>query len=314
MIEANKNLHRPILVSGAHRTGTTWVGKMLTAGGQTAYISEPFNVWHRRGVFRSPISQWYTYVCQKNEADYLASMRETVHYNYHTDLEIQDLRSIKDFLRMARDLGIFWRGKFLRLRPLLKDPFSVFSLPWFIEQLQCQVVITVRHPAAFVSSLKRLDWNFDFRDLLQQPLLMHDWLGSYQQDMENLLKTPDDVIGQGSLLWRMVYQVVDACQKRYPDIHIVRHEDFSLESLERFRSLYATLGLEFNASAQKAVLNSSNAENPGEVSREHVHSTKLDSQSNLQNWKRRLSADEISRIRQLTHEIATRYYPQDEWE
>ncbi len=31
----------PILVTGTHRSGTTWVGKMLAAGPSTAYISEP---------------------------------------------------------------------------------------------------------------------------------------------------------------------------------------------------------------------------------------------------------------------------------
>ena len=39
----------PILVTGAHRTGTTWVGKMLSANSQTAYMSEPLNVLHRPG-------------------------------------------------------------------------------------------------------------------------------------------------------------------------------------------------------------------------------------------------------------------------
>ena len=29
-----------------------------------------------------------------------------------------------------------------------------------------QVVVSVRHPAAFASSLKRLNWNYDFRNLL----------------------------------------------------------------------------------------------------------------------------------------------------
>jgi hypothetical protein len=48
------NAQSPILVTGAHRTGTTWVGKMLAASPQVAYISEPLNVWHRPGVLRAP--------------------------------------------------------------------------------------------------------------------------------------------------------------------------------------------------------------------------------------------------------------------
>ena len=46
---------RPILVTGAHRSGTTWVGKMLSTEDGVAYISEPLNVLHRPGVFRAAV-------------------------------------------------------------------------------------------------------------------------------------------------------------------------------------------------------------------------------------------------------------------
>ena len=39
---------RPILVTGAHRSGTTWVGKMLALAPGVAYVHEPFNPLHRR--------------------------------------------------------------------------------------------------------------------------------------------------------------------------------------------------------------------------------------------------------------------------
>ena len=51
---------RPILVTGAHRSGTTWVGKMLAASREVAYISEPLNKWHRPGVMAIPVEYWYT--------------------------------------------------------------------------------------------------------------------------------------------------------------------------------------------------------------------------------------------------------------
>ena len=51
----------PILVTGAHRSGTTWVGKILAADPrQAGYISEPLNVLHRPGVMRTPVHRWYT--------------------------------------------------------------------------------------------------------------------------------------------------------------------------------------------------------------------------------------------------------------
>jgi hypothetical protein len=33
----------PILVTGMPRTATSWVGKMLEAGGALVYVSEPLN-------------------------------------------------------------------------------------------------------------------------------------------------------------------------------------------------------------------------------------------------------------------------------
>jgi len=301
----------PVLVTGAHRTGTTWVGKMCSANSQTAYISEPLNVLHRPGVLRACIKYWYTYVSEENENAYLPAFHELLGFRYHLFNEVKSLRSTKDFFRMGRDFGIFLRGWLMHQRPLLKDPFAVLSLPWFIEKLNCQVVVTVRHPAGFASSLKRLNWSFDFNDLLNQPLLMQDYLEPYRNDMQTM--KADDVIGQASLLWTMIYRVVHSVCERIPSIQVVRHEDLSLDPISGYRSLYRALGLEFTPRVERTILNSSSSENPTEVSKQKVHAVKLDSRANLDNWKRRLTSDEIARIRRVTEEVAHLYYPEVDW-
>ncbi len=317
----------PILVTGAHRTGTTWVGKMLSTNPHTAYISEPLNVWHRPGILRADVKQWYVYITERNEEVYLPAFNELLRYRYHFFDEIKSLHSSKDFFRMGRDLEIFLHGWMFRQRPLLKDPFAVFSLPWFIERLHCQVVVTVRHPAGFISSLKRLNWPFDFSDLLNQPLLMQDHLEPYRKEMQTM--KPDDLIGQASLLWTMIYRVVHStlrqdfdklspaaqgdAQQRIPSIQIVRHEDLYLDPVSGYRALYRSLGLDFTPRVEQAIRNSSSSENPTEVSQKKVHAVKLDSRANLDNWKRRLTSDEIARIRSLTEEVAQLYYPEVNW-
>jgi len=305
------NAQASILVTGAHRTGTTWVGKMLAASPQVAYISEPLNVWRRPGVLRAPVSKWYTLICEENEAQYLPAFREMLGFRYGLWREIRSLRSRKDFLRMGRDFSIFLRGRFLRQRPLIKDPFAVFSAPWFAERLGCRVVITVRHPAAFASSLKRLNWPFDFRDLLEQPVLMQRWLGVDRAEME-LIGT-DDVVGQAALLWRMVYRIVARTMKLHPLFIVVRHEDLSLDPVSGYRDLYAALDLDFTPKVEQTILNASSAENPVELSKKKVHAVKLDSRANLDNWKKRLSADEIIRIRKMTGKTAKLFYSDEEW-
>ena len=181
-----KDNRNPILVTGAHRSGTTWVGRMLAADADTAYISEPLNVLHRPGVLHAPVKHWYTYITQENEAEYLPAFEELFDFEYHTWSEILSIRSLKDFLRMGRDFNIFFNGSLHGQRALLKDPFAVFSAPWFAQRLNCKVVVTVRHPAGFASSLKRLNWPFDFRNLLDQPILMRDHLEVDRAEMESI--------------------------------------------------------------------------------------------------------------------------------
>lgn len=302
---------QPLLVTGAHRTGTTWVGKMLAAGGY-AYISEPLNVLHRPGVMSASVPHWYTYVTRENESAYLPAFQRTLSLRYGLLAEIKSLKSRRDFMRMGRDLGIFLRGRVLRRPALLKDPFAVFSLPWFIERLGCRVVVTVRHPAGFASSLKRLHWPFDFQDLLDQPLLMSDHLEPFRADMERM--PTDDVIGQSALLWRMVYRVVHATRERFPSVIVVRHEDLSRDPQTGYARAYESLGLAYTAKVQETIRTSSSSENPAELSSRKVHSVKLDSRANLDNWKKRLSADEIARIRDLTEDVANLFYADVKWD
>jgi hypothetical protein len=301
----------PILVTGTHRSGTTWVGKMLAADALTAYISEPLNVLHRPGVFRVKVTHWYQYVCEDNGNEYLPAFQELLEFDYHLLDEIRSLRSRRDFLRMGRDFLIFYNGLMRGQRALFKDPFAVFSTPWFAKHLNCKVVITVRHPAAFVSSLKRLNWPFDFQDLLDQPLLMRDHLELYRDEMQAIKS--DDVIGQAALLWKMIYHSVHATRALNPDFIIVRHEDLSRDPVAGYRDLYQLLDLEFTPRVEKIILNSSSSENPAELSRKKVHGFKLDSRANIDIWKKRLPVEEIDRIRKMTEEVSALYYSDAEW-
>lgn len=214
-------------------------------------------------------------------------------------------------MRMGRDLSVFAKGKLLGQRALLKDPFAVFSTPWFAQQLNCKVVITIRHPGGFASSLKRLSWPFDFRDLLDQPMLMRDHLEADRADMQSM--PADDIIGQSALLWRMIYRSVHSTLKLFPDFKVVRHEDLSLDPVAGYKSLYESLDLPFDEKVRDTILNSSSSENPTELSRKDIHSVKLDSRANMNNWKKRLAPEEITRIRKLTEDVSHLFYADDEW-
>ncbi|MEX1071329.1 MAG: hypothetical protein WEC37_01765, partial [Anaerolineales bacterium] len=233
--------------------------------------------------------------------------------NYHVWKEIKSLRSPRDFLRMLRDLSIFTFGRLGHRRVLLKDPFAIFSTPWFAERLNCEVVIVLRHPAAFVSSLKRLDWPFDFQHILDQPLLMRDLLEPFRSEMVDAIHHQQDVVGQGSLLWRLICYVTHKTQQAHPNFHVVLHEEISLQPIQGFERLYTELELPFTSKVQKGIMKATSAKNPQEVSLDSIYSTNLDSAANLENWRQRLSQEEIARIHELTKDVASLYYRDEDW-
>jgi hypothetical protein len=284
---------------------------MLAADSSTAYISEPLNVLHRPGVLRAKVKHWYQYVCEENEAEFLPAFRDLLNFDYHVWDEIRSIRSRRDFLRMGRDFAIFYNGLMRGQRVLMKDPFAVFSMDWFAKRLNCKVVVAVRHPAAFVSSLKRLNWPFDLQDLLAQPLLMRDHLEPFRGQIESA--KAGDNIEQWALLWTLIYSSVHATLERNPDFIAVRHEDLSLDPVNRYRDLYRSLGLDFTPLVENVILKSSSSDNPAEPSRKDIYAANLDSRANMTNWKKRLTEDETRRIREITQDVSSLYYSDAEW-
>ena len=61
------------------------------------------------------------------------------------------------------------------------------------------------------------------------------------------------------------------------------------------------------------ILNASSSENPTELTKKKAHTVKLDSRANLDNWKKRLSEAEITRVRNMTGKTAKLFYSDEEW-
>jgi Sulfotransferase family len=297
----------PVLVTGMHRSGTSWVGSMLCAGGDLINIGEPLNVLNRQTIFRKQVALWYAYITEENETDFLPYYRDALAFKLHplADLARMRLGSPRDPVRIARRWGDFFLGRAQGRRLLIKDPFAVFSIDWFVRRLGCQVVVVVRHPVAVVSSLKRLGFVFDFENLLRQPSLMNERLHRFRPAIEASLGLGDDVIGQGSLLWRIIYDTLEPA-----DARIVRHEDLSLEPLAGCAKLYAELGLGFTPEARAAIEASTSEANPAEVPVRDPFKVRLDSKTNLSNWERRLNEAEIERILEITAPVVAQYYPE----
>jgi Sulfotransferase family len=305
----------PILVTGMHRSGTTWVGRMLCAGGEATYVSEPLNPL-RPGTRLLPVRHRYTYVHPGNEAEFLPAYRDLVRLRAAPRAELAQARTPLDVVRTCYRTGQLLVGRLMHRRPLLKDPYAVFSAEWFADRLACRVVVVVRHPAAVVSSLKRLGWRAPLASLEAQAELVRDWLDPFREELRAAREHADrrrDLVWSNAVLWRMVYSSVAVYARRRRDVLVVKHEDLSRDPLGTYGRLYRELGLDVNDRARAKIWSSSRAGNPGELDVGRPHSVRLDSRANLANWRRRLSPAEVRTIRELTGSVASRWYGEADW-
>jgi Sulfotransferase family len=302
---------RPILVTGAHRSGTTWVGTMLALAPRVGLIHEPFSPRTDPGIAPVRFDRFFRYVCAENENGYVEGFERILHFRYAYRAQLRALRRPADVARSARDVAQFTRARLQRARPLLKDPIAVFSAEWLEQRFGCQVVVLARHPAAFASSLKRLGWGYDWRLMLDQPLLLRDHLARFEPEIRTFAEREHDLIDQAILLWRVIYSTVAVYRDRHPDWLFERHEDLSLDPVGGFERLYGALDLTLDQSLKDEIRRHSAAENPQEQT--HKHSVTLDSRANVASWRRRLSADEITRIREGVADVSGAFYSDEDW-
>ena len=297
----------PILVTGSNRSGTTWLGKLLAAPPDVAYINELFNPDHPQpGLCSAHFARWFTYLTESNGRPYVEPLGRALRFEYDWRDALATLPSPRNALRAARSLPKTRVPA--GTRPVLKDPIAVFSAGWLERTFGMQVVLTVRHPAAFAASLKRLDWQFDFGQLAGQPLLMDEVLDPYRREIAAAVSRPGDIIDQAGLLWKLIYGSAGGAKWL-----TVRQEDIALEPEAELRRLYEQLGLTWSAEVAAQVSAATGEENPAEAPEGQAHTTGRNARAAAEAWRHRLTAEEIARVRELTEPESERYYAPGEW-
>ncbi len=287
---------------------------MLALSSAVYYLPEMFNL--NTGPLQNHLwglefEHWFEYIHTGNEGKYLSRFQELVQLRvpfwnalYRHKTPIQRMLVLK---RWGGALASRW---FRHPRVLLKDPIALMSAEWLHRQMGMDVVVLIRHPAAFAASVKRFGWDFDFHNLLEQEALMRDYLWPFENDMRRDNK---DRIAQAVLLWRICYYMVNEFRRKWPNWLFVRHEDLSMDPQSQFGFLFSRLGLCYSENIRRQVLVYSDSSNPSESPADVAHQLKLNSRANIRSWERRLSQQEIRRIRDGTSDIYYRFYDDQDW-
>ncbi len=286
-----------IIVSGAHRSGTTWTGRVISQHPGIIYCHEPFNIekWKK-----SPLKYWFECI----DENYSNETQKDIisHIEKIPDKSIlTNLIKTKDPWRAYKKFKTNRRAKIR----LIKDPIALFSIPWLVKKLEAFPIILIRHPAAFVASIKHKQWEFDFNHFLNQSNLMNVYLYHYREEVTAFSESRKDIIAQGILLWNIFHNYIHHIRNTYKDWYFITHEKLSINPIEEFERIFYCLNLDFSEDVKKYIIKTS----------QNVNSTgqNLTSIENIKNWKKRLQKDDIKRVKEGTAEIWNIFYNENDW-
>lgn len=270
-----------ILITGSHRSGSTWLGSILSVDSNVSNIHEPFHLRNRKEYDNYPFTHIFPYVEES------------------TDLA-QDVKRYMDEVCKRHH-----KGKDDSHSLLFKDPMAFFSLEWLAEHYNCHTIITLRHPLAFVASLKNKNWSFDFRNLLNQHHLVARFLMPFRDEMQNAIQENAHIIDQGILLWKIFAYVAKNLMNVNPGLLAVKNEDLSIQPFVITKNLLQQLNLEYTENIREYIIESSQKDKVTRLTRVSAY--------NVFNWVEILEHDEYKRVYDKLHAIANIFYSQDSW-
>ena len=279
-------MKKTILLTGAHKSGSTWTGRVLAAAKHTGYHHEPFNLVHAR-YWNIPTRYWFE------------TVRMGMHFESHFKRYLSGFfgGSALPLIRISKNAKGVLRGfrtalvNFNNTRLVIKDPLALFATPWIAATFQPSVVILTRHPAAFVHSVLNEHWQHDFSHFLEQEELAK-FLSPFRHEIEQV--DPADPLANAIITWKLIHQRILDYQQKYPSWIIVRFEDLVLNPEMRFAELAEKLQLDF-IGMQKYI-------------EKTIRPDRRD------RWQESLSPAVCEKIRRETEFLSTHWYSALDWE
>lgn len=296
-------MNKNIIVSGAHRSGTTWTGHVLSKSSKIKFIHEPFNPEVLED--KSPFKYWFEYI-NNNDIQKEKKIKKLLksYYSAFDKRIFYDLLASKSYIDFKKNFSEIKER--LTKSYLFKDPIALMSLEWIYRQFNWNVILLIRHPAAFIASLKIKNWEFDFNNFLNQKDLMNKYLFKYSDSIQVYSDKRQDIINQGILLWNILYYVVSIYREKYNEKwYFVKHEDLSKDPIKEFEKIFNFIQLPFEDIVQDFIIKTSKAKEKSVIKR--------NSAANIKEWKNRLSEREIQKIKEGTKEIWKKYYNEEDW-
>lgn len=293
--------HRPIVVTGCPRSGTTWVGSTIGSASEVFYLYEPFN---DEAPHPLRLDQRFPYVDPAAPANAIADVETLVRMGRFTPR----LRAAAKAARLGRDFrrdlpahlaaheASHSPGRFVGARrTLVKDPLAFFAAEWLEARHDALVVMMVRHPAGMISSYLKLGWPSEIDALLGQRPLADRFSTPLAREIARYREHPEDRLGALILQWKLFAHAALELRDAHPAWIYMSHENVCAAPVAQFRELFDRLGLTWTARLERKVIGDSTSPQVDPV-QHRQHALQRDSRAVAEAWRARLGADVAERI------------------
>ncbi|CAN5194691.1 sulfotransferase domain-containing protein [soil metagenome] len=287
--------NKPLLISGIHRSGSTWLANMLTLNSDTLFIDEPFNIGNWAFKLGGLAKGYYTYIPDIDENEARVQFQKVLENQTRCVFSKRKKEHWLPFMRTGRQI--------------IKDPIAALSTEWLYKNFELDILILVRHPAAYVSSLKRMNWNFPFEHLSSQKKLMSSELFPFRDSIQS---PPEDFIERAALSWKCIYHVLSNYINRNEWLY-KRHEDLAGNPVVQIKSIYDEYDLNWNKNVEDTIKKYSDHSNPVKVKKGKTHELRRDSRNLRYKWKKDLHNNDIEIIKDITSPVWEEFYTENDW-
>lgn len=302
--------NKPILVTGAPRSGTTWVGRIIGHAPFIRYVHEPFNISNRPCYCGIKFDYWFHYLSPENTQYFHSHLKHTIFPAFSRAGLVNSITQASQSKRI-RPLVAYLQS-YLFYRVVVKDPIAVFSAKTLADLFDMNILIVIRHPAAVVSSYKRLNWGQSFSHFLKQSELMEDHLAPFRAEIEDFARNNHDIVDQAALLWKLIHSMIIRYRETQPDWVVVRYEDLASDPIDVYRKMFSQLNLPFSGSMPRMIQAYDLDTRPTDTTRPYAIKQHRDQV--VSEWKQHLTAAEIKRIRARVEDVSSVFFIDREWE